>query len=70
MFMLQYKEEPSTSIKTRESGNGKQILIDFCTIENIAVIGVLTFTGMCNGTLGGYVYWHLDNLGEHALNLC
>ncbi|XP_072030277.1 major facilitator superfamily domain-containing protein 6-like [Amphiura filiformis] len=62
-FSYKWHKEGSDSSKGLE----KRILIQLCSLPNLAMIFVTTFIGMCNGTVQGFLYWHLDSLGGTEL---
>ncbi|XP_072039479.1 major facilitator superfamily domain-containing protein 6-like [Amphiura filiformis] len=65
MAFFSYKWHAENKEETK--GFEKGILLQLCSVPNMAVLLVMTFIGVCNGTVQGYLYWHLDNIGASEL---
>ena len=54
--------------KKTEGKDIKDVFISLSSLQNVTVLLVLTFTGICDGTVIGYVYWHLDTIGKNVFS--
>ena len=52
-----------------KSHNPKAVLRIFMNVHYGSYLATSLFSGICNGVTWGFLYWHLDNLGEKILTI-
>ncbi|XP_072016918.1 major facilitator superfamily domain-containing protein 6-A-like [Amphiura filiformis] len=61
-FSFKYKQESHGSYTL-----DRNVIKQLCKLPNLAILFVVFFIGVCNGTLHGYLFWYLDTIGGDEL---